>query len=119
MFQTTNDLDELDKKRRTEFHNYELEKEHERRGHLKGLDENERKQEEQKYEEMQKKHKDHPQMHHPVSRHTSPEPSLIKLTCFMWSTIFVPVQWAHLTIFVPVQWARLTIFVPVQGAHLT
>lgn len=62
----TKDLDELDKQRREEFKNYELEKEHERREHLKELPEDERKKEEQKYDELKKKHKDHPKLHHPV-----------------------------------------------------
>lgn len=65
-FKATKDLDELDKQRREEFKNYELEKEHERREHLKELPEDERKKEEQKYDELKKKHKDHPKLHHPV-----------------------------------------------------
>lgn len=43
-----------------------MEKEHERREHLKELPEEERKKEEQKYDELKKKHKDHPKLHHPV-----------------------------------------------------
>lgn len=66
IFKATKDLDELDKQRREEFKNYELEKEHERREHLKELPEEERKKEEQKYDEMKKKHRDHPKLHHPV-----------------------------------------------------
>lgn len=42
-------------------------KEHDRQEHLKTLDENERKKEEEHYEEMRKKHADHPKVNHPVS----------------------------------------------------
>lgn len=42
-------------------------KEHERREHLKTLDEEDRKKEEEHYEEMKKKHADHPKVNHPVS----------------------------------------------------
>lgn len=43
-------------------------KEHDRREHLKTLDEEERKKEEEHYEEMRKKHADHPKVNHPVSQ---------------------------------------------------
>lgn len=43
-----------------------MEKEHERREHLKELPEEEKKKEEEKFEEMKKKHKEHPKIHHPV-----------------------------------------------------
>lgn len=42
-------------------------KEHNRREHLKTLDDEERRKEEQHYEEMRKKHADHPKINHPVS----------------------------------------------------
>lgn len=44
-------------------------KEHERREHLKTLDEEDRRKEEEHYEEMKKKHADHPKVNHPVSLH--------------------------------------------------
>jgi len=44
-------------------------KEHERREHLKTLDEEDRKKEEEHYEELKKKHADHPKVNHPVSLH--------------------------------------------------
>lgn len=52
-------------------------KEHDRREHLKTLDEDERRKEEEHYEEMKKKHADHPKVNHPVSltethTHTGP-----------------------------------------------
>lgn len=43
-------------------------KEHERKEHLKNLDEEHRKDEEQHYEELRKKHADHPKINHPVRR---------------------------------------------------
>lgn len=64
--QATADLDELDKKRRGEFKEYEMMKEHERQEQLKKLNEEERKKAEEEYEEMKKKHQDHPKVHHPV-----------------------------------------------------
>lgn len=42
-------------------------KEHDRREHLKALDEEARKKEEEHNEEMKKKHADHPKINHPVS----------------------------------------------------
>jgi len=41
-------------------------KEHDRREHLKTLDEDERRKEEEHYDEMKKKHADHPKVNHPV-----------------------------------------------------
>jgi len=59
-------LEDIDVKRRSEFKNYEMEKEHLRRQKMDKLDEAKRVEEEQKYEEMKKKHSDHPKLHHPV-----------------------------------------------------
>ena len=67
-FQATNDLEEIDKKRKEEFKEYEMTKEHLRRERLKKLNEAERANEQKEFDEMQKKHKDHPKLHHPVSR---------------------------------------------------
>ncbi|KAF7648624.1 hypothetical protein LDENG_00153930 [Lucifuga dentata] len=63
----TKDLENYDKERHEEFKKYEMMKEHDRREHLKTLDEEERKKEEEHYEEMRKKHADHPKVNHPVS----------------------------------------------------
>ncbi|XP_034047228.1 nucleobindin-2a [Thalassophryne amazonica] len=63
----TNDLENFDKERHEEFKRYEMMKEHDRREHLKTLDEEERKREEEHYEEMKKKHADHPKVNHPGS----------------------------------------------------
>lgn len=62
-----NDLEHFDKAHHEEFKKYEIMKEHERREHLKNMDEEDRKKEEQHYEELKKKHADHPKVNHPVS----------------------------------------------------
>lgn len=64
----TRDLEELDKRRREEFKQYELEKEYQYRESLKNMSESERAEEMKKHEEMVKKHKDHPRVHHPGSK---------------------------------------------------
>ncbi|XP_048827956.1 nucleobindin-2b isoform X2 [Brienomyrus brachyistius] len=64
----TRDLENYDKERHEEFKRYEMMKEHERREHLKTLDEDGRKKEEEHYEEMKKKHADHPKINHPGSQ---------------------------------------------------
>uniref|UniRef100_A0A3Q1HQ23 EF-hand domain-containing protein n=1 Tax=Anabas testudineus TaxID=64144 RepID=A0A3Q1HQ23_ANATE len=64
----TKDLENFDKDRHDEFKRYEMMKEHDRREHLKTLDEEERKKEEEHYEEMRKKHADHPKVNHPGSQ---------------------------------------------------
>ena len=64
----TNDLEELDRQRREEFKNYELEKEAKYRESLKNMTEAERKETEKHHEEMIAKHKDHPKIHHPGSK---------------------------------------------------
>lgn len=67
VFKATKDLENYDKERHDEFKRYEMMKEHDRREHLKTLNEDERKKEEEHYEEMKKKHADHPKVNHPVS----------------------------------------------------
>lgn len=64
----TKDLENYDKEHHDEYKRYEMMKEHERREHLKTLNEEQRKAEEAKYEEMRKKHKDHPKINHPGSQ---------------------------------------------------
>jgi len=66
--QATGDLEDLDNKRRDEFKEYELEKEHLRKEKLNSMDEAKRKEELDKFEELQKKHKEHPKLHHPGSK---------------------------------------------------
>jgi len=65
--QATKDLEDIDEKRRGEFKNYELEKEHLRRQELEKMDEKHRAEAEKKFDDMKKKHADHPKLHHPVS----------------------------------------------------
>uniref|UniRef100_A0A3B5LZG2 Nucleobindin 2a n=1 Tax=Xiphophorus couchianus TaxID=32473 RepID=A0A3B5LZG2_9TELE len=64
----TSDLENFDKERHEEFKRYEMMKEHDRQEHLKTLDEEQRKKEEDHYEEMKKKHADHPKVNHPGSQ---------------------------------------------------
>ncbi|XP_037102839.1 nucleobindin-2-like [Syngnathus acus] len=64
----TNDLENFDKERHEEFKRYEMMKEHDRQEHLKTLDDDERKREEEHYEELRKKHADHPKVNHPGSQ---------------------------------------------------
>ncbi|CAB1339280.1 unnamed protein product [Coregonus sp. 'balchen'] len=64
----TNDLENYDKERHEEFKKYEMMKDHERSEHLKTLDDEGRKKEEEHYEEMKKKHADHPKVNHPGSQ---------------------------------------------------
>ncbi|XP_061078609.1 nucleobindin-2b [Conger conger] len=64
----TSDLENYDKERHEEFKRYEMMKEHERREHLKTLDEEGRRREEEHYEELKKKHADHPKINHPGSQ---------------------------------------------------
>uniref|UniRef100_A0AAY5KZN0 EF-hand domain-containing protein n=1 Tax=Esox lucius TaxID=8010 RepID=A0AAY5KZN0_ESOLU len=64
----TSDLENYDKERHEEFKRYEMMKEHERKEHLKNLDEEHRKEEQQHYEELKKKHADHPKINHPGSQ---------------------------------------------------
>uniref|UniRef100_A0A3Q1C0T5 EF-hand domain-containing protein n=1 Tax=Amphiprion ocellaris TaxID=80972 RepID=A0A3Q1C0T5_AMPOC len=64
----TKDLENYDKERHEEFKRYEMMKEHDRREHLKTLDDEDRKKEEEHYEEMKKKHADHPKVNHPGSQ---------------------------------------------------
>ncbi|UYV76249.1 NUCB2, partial [Cordylochernes scorpioides] len=66
--QATKDLEELDKKRRQEFKEYEMEKEYRYRESLKNMTEEERKEVEEKHKESIEKHKEHPKVHHPGSK---------------------------------------------------
>ncbi|XP_076370081.1 nucleobindin-2-like isoform X2 [Tachypleus tridentatus] len=64
----TKDLEELDRRRREEFKQYEMEKEHQYRESLNNLTQEERNEVIKKHEEMENKHKDHPRIHHPGSK---------------------------------------------------
>ena len=62
----TKDLEDIDNKRKDEFKNYEMEKEHLRKKEMEQLDEAKRAEEQKKFEESKKKHANHPDVHHPV-----------------------------------------------------
>ncbi|XP_055901029.1 nucleobindin-2-like isoform X3 [Biomphalaria glabrata] len=68
IIKTTSDLEELDKQRKEEFKEYEMEKTFEQQEHLKALKEEERKREEARLEELKKKHAQHPKVNHPGSK---------------------------------------------------
>ena len=63
-------MEEQDKKRREEFHKYEMEKEHKRREDMKNLSEEERKMKEHEHEEQLKNLRKHEKMHQPVNLFT-------------------------------------------------
>ncbi len=66
---TTNDLEEADKKRRSEFKTYEMEKKFEEEQRLAHIeDEAKREEERKKAEEAKKKHKQHETPHHPMTK---------------------------------------------------
>ena len=65
--QTTADLEELDKQRRDEFKEYEMEKKFEEEEKLKQMSTDEREKEKHRIEELKKKHAEHPKINHPVS----------------------------------------------------
>lgn len=92
--QATKDLENYDKERHEEFKRYEMMKEHDRREHLKTLDDEERKKEEEHFEEMKKKHADHPKVNHPVSD----EGAQRKINdIFCWDFFFCPDCNIHFT----------------------
>jgi len=67
--QTTNDLEEADKKRREEFKRYEMEKKFEKEQRLNAInDTQERKVVQEEMEKMQAKHKSHEKMNHPMTK---------------------------------------------------
>ena len=72
-------MEEQDKKRRKDFHQYELEKEHKRREDMKKLNDEERKKKEHEHEEELKKLRKHEKMHQPVSNfHSCLYPNVCK-----------------------------------------
>jgi hypothetical protein len=66
--QATNDLEEVDKIRKEEFKEHEIEKEYERRKKLQELDPQSRKKAEEEYEKQLEKHKHHEKINHPGSK---------------------------------------------------
>jgi len=66
---TTDDLEEADKQRREDFKKYEMEKHFREQERLKTIkDEEERKKEEERLRTLKDKHKDHPKLHHPITK---------------------------------------------------
>ncbi|KAK4305012.1 hypothetical protein Pmani_023072 [Petrolisthes manimaculis] len=65
---TTEDLEKVDQQRRSEFKQYEMEKEFQRHQDLQGMDDQHRQQAEEKHTDEVKKHADHPKLHHPGSK---------------------------------------------------
>ncbi|XP_037778741.1 nucleobindin-2-like isoform X4 [Penaeus monodon] len=68
IIKTTADLEKVDQQRREEFKKYEMEKEFERKQELAGMDDEHRKQAEEKHNEEVKKHGEHEKLHHPASK---------------------------------------------------
>ena len=66
--QATSDLEELDKIRRAEFKEHEIEKEYERRVKLKNMDDVHRKQAEEEYQKQLADHQKHQKVNHPGSK---------------------------------------------------
>ncbi|XP_077865635.1 nucleobindin-2-like [Saccoglossus kowalevskii] len=64
----TKDLDEMDRRRKTDFKKYEMEKEIKRREKLKQMSDAKREQAKQEWEESQKKRKQHDKVKHPGSK---------------------------------------------------
>ena len=64
--QASADLEDLDKKRKTEFKDHKLEKEYERREQLNKMDEVHRKQAEDEHKRVLDEQKHHPKINHPV-----------------------------------------------------
>jgi hypothetical protein len=68
MKKTAKDIEKIDALRHEEFKKYELEKEYQKQKKLHSLDEKHRKEYEAELEAQQKKHDDHPKVHHPGSK---------------------------------------------------
>ena len=66
--QATSDLEEIDKLRRAEFKEHEIEKEYERRVKLKNMDDVHRKQAEEEFQKQQAEHQKHQKINHPGSK---------------------------------------------------
>lgn len=68
IIKASNDLEELDKKRREEFKQYEMEKEFQYQESLKNMTAEQKADVVKKHDEQIKKHKEHPRIHHPGSK---------------------------------------------------
>ena len=65
--QTTEDLEEVDRKRREEFKTYEMEKEYGYKKKLEDMSPEEKKEAEERHQQLKEKHKQHEKINHPVS----------------------------------------------------
>lgn len=68
IIKASNDLEELDKKRREEFKQYEMEKEFQYQESLKNMTTDQKAEAVKKHDEQVKKHREHPRVHHPGSK---------------------------------------------------
>ncbi|XP_055376913.1 nucleobindin-2 [Condylostylus longicornis] len=68
IFKTTQDLAEVDKQRREEFKQYEMQKEFEKQSVLNELEEEDRKKYEEEIRKQKEKHDKHEKIHHPGNR---------------------------------------------------
>lgn len=68
ILKATQDLEELDKKRRRDFKQYEMEKEIHYQESLQNMTAEQRAEAEKKHEEIKKKATEHPKVHHPGSK---------------------------------------------------
>lgn len=68
ILKATKDLDELDRKRRRDFKQYEMEKELQYRDSLHNMTAEQKAEAEKKHEEIRKKHQEHPKVNHPGSK---------------------------------------------------
>ena len=62
------DLDEIDRTRREDYKEYEMERRLETEERLGKMNEEERAAEQERLEELKRKRNDHPKVHHPVGR---------------------------------------------------
>ncbi len=65
---TAKHLDELDERRHQEFKNYELEKEYQKHEKLEKMNDTEKQIFQKELVDQEKKHKNHPKLHHPGSK---------------------------------------------------
>jgi HSP90 family molecular chaperone len=75
-------MDEIDKRRKKEFQQHEMEKEHKRRKEEKGFDEAKKKEVEEERKRLREKHvKDAERVNHPVSKCTINKSQLLDKIC--------------------------------------
>ena len=71
IIKASSDLEELDKKRREEFKQYEMEKEFQYQESLKNMTNEQKADAVKRHDEQTKKHREHPRVHHPGSKAVS------------------------------------------------